>query len=145
MTAPVKDCPQPDYPIRVRAYTPEQIATRESQGLPHHPSGTGWATCSVCDGHGDVCMDGDRTGERALPCTACSGHGFVPDGEPDPLIEMHDARLWRDMPWSGRQYAVHRCIAMRPSIGLLQLAMVERAIRCDVTMRDLVTTARRAA
>lgn len=33
MSTPVKDCPQTDYPIRERAYTPEQIARQGLSGL----------------------------------------------------------------------------------------------------------------
>lgn len=171
MNAQVKDCPQPEYPIRERAYTPEQQAAvgalveysirkrtmtrpqwvaltrgerdaygmRESHRLPHHPDGTGYADCPDCDGLGLYCPASDPSGESDVPCATCRGDGRIPDGWRDPLVVMRATRKWRDMPASGRDYTRARSKALRPSIGMAALRMVESAIGCDLGMRELLT------
>lgn len=55
---------------------------------------------------------------------------------------LHSMNYWRRVRRScdhaGKQYAAHRAVACGPSSGFSQMSMVARAIRCDVTMREMV-------
>jgi hypothetical protein len=112
---------------------------RTERGLPAHPDPSGFVDCLVCKGTG-IHFGFCPSGEDDEPCDACHGEGIVRDGDRDPLIELHEARSGRDLE-SGHyaaRYRAWRKYAMRPSLGLSQLHMVEAAIGCDLTARETV-------
>ena len=133
MSTPVKDCPKPEYPIRERAYTPEQQArrTREDRGLPHHPDGTGWAACPACDGMGETYRENvNPQMQDAIECRECNGTGCIPDGISDPLLDMREPRPWASCLDSCRlRYTRARRRAMQPCAGISRLSMVETALQ----------------
>lgn len=108
-----------------RAWTRRNRATREDQGLPHHPDGTGWATCPDCGGDGiaETVNDsaiGDPAFERDVGCERCYREGMVPDGHEDPFWAMRRNRTrmrqsWRLSPgFASTLYRLDRATAMKP-------------------------------
>jgi len=119
---------------------------REEHDLPHHPDGTGWANCACCGGTGMHYHDRDRTGQSDVPCTLCRGDGVVRDGRRDVLVEMREARRWREsIEYYGAQYTAARAISARHPLGMSQLRLAEAAILCDLAARDAAQAWRSAA
>lgn len=106
-----------------RAWTRQHRADRVAQGLPHHPDGTGWATCPECKGECEFIRndspDGDPQCEYPVPCHLCGGDGEVADGHEDPLLTMRRHRrqmrtAWRASPgFASVMYRLDRERAMR--------------------------------
>lgn len=114
---------------------------RTERGLPHHPDGSGWATCQKCDGAGDhefnLSPNNDPQWDDFETCVDCGGTGYVPDGRgPDPLLLMRARRIPRR--WSGLNdfaYQSARRRAMCPVSGLAQADMLALATRCVTAVR----------
>lgn len=117
---------------------------REDEGLPHHPDGSGWGVCPVCEGTGKYFDPFDDSGQSDDYCSNCNGDGVLPDGFRDPLVRMHEARRLRHMEEYREQYdkAWGRIIAGRNS-GMACLRMCELAVGCEVQARDLVAAMKR--
>lgn len=77
----------------------EQEGPRVERGLPHHPDGSGLASCPHCSGNGvidiahwqpELCT--------STACSLCDGSGLIADGYRDPLLRLRYARQgWRRM------------------------------------------------
>lgn len=106
-----------------RAWTRQHRADRGAQGLPHHPDGSGWATCPECKGAGEQMLNAssidDPQCQYPVPCFYCWGEGSVADGHEDPLLAMrrHRTRMrqsWRRSPgYASTLYRLDRERAMK--------------------------------
>jgi len=86
-----------------RAWTRQHRADRGAQGLPHHPDGSGWATCPECGGDGSFVRNdsaiGDPQQEYDVHCHLCAGEGEIPDGHEDLLHAMRRHRMQMRQSW----------------------------------------------
>lgn len=88
---------------------------RTDRGLPHHPDGSGFAACAVCEGAGELMVTcNDPQDDYPEPCTnsACDD-GYVADGHVDPLIVLRGMRrkvARTRLPWVHARYGelLHR-------------------------------------
>lgn len=125
--------------------------TREARGLPHHPDGTGWATCIACQGSGshefNLSPDNDPQCDDFETCATCDGTGYVPDGRgPDLLMQLQARRL--SYRWSfltDFAYRSARRRAMCPVSGLALADMRALATRCVTEVVARVLEMRGAA
>lgn len=127
---------QPHDIARIRYETARMVEragreTREERGLPHHPDGTGYATCPDCQGAGEhIVNDTDPHGygpdpqrDEEVECPRCRGEGEIEDGHADPILLL-------------RRYRRER-LTRRPLASYFYGAVLQRVITPATLPEDL--------
>lgn len=131
-----------------------QSLCREERNLPHHPDGSGSATCPVCQGAGEIEFNntnphGYGPDPQCDDCAPCPNpdclDGYVKDGEADPILSLRSLRRESiaRRPFAHARYSEARARTYRPA--LCQLRMIEAAIGCTVACDAAVAAWRKAA
>jgi len=122
------------YEYQERRLAARMSLRRTDHGLPHHPDGSGLATCPRCYGTGAI--DRDHWQPElctSATCSLCCGSGYIADGYRDPLLRLRYARQRRRR--DPGAYAWLRQIAMTPR---WQLKLIEAAVGCELSARQAV-------
>ena len=121
----------------------EQAGKRTDRGLPHHPDGSGFASCPRCECTG-VIDHGHWHPEMwtSSTCSLCCGSGFLDDGYRDPLLRLRDARKRRNRLRDPEAYRWLRLICAAPS---WDRRLRQTAVLCEVEARRAVVAWREVA
>lgn len=119
----------------------DSYPSRADRGLPHHPDGSGLATCPRCSGTGVI--DRDHWQPElctSSTCSLCCGEGTTADGYRDPLLRLRYARSRRRR--DPQAYAHLRKFC---AIRVWQLPLIEVCVGCAIATREAVQAWRRVA
>jgi hypothetical protein len=129
------------YEYQERRLAARMSLRRTDRGLPHHPDGSGLATCPRCAGAGVT--DHDHWQPElctSSTCSLCDGSGYIADGYRDPLLRLRYARQRRRR--DPGAYAWLRQVAMTPRY---QLRLNEATVGCELGARRAVQAWRSVA
>lgn len=119
----------------------DSYPSRADRGLPHHPDGSGLATCPRCYGSGVLDRDHWHPELCTSPtCSLCAGSGTIADGYRDPLLRLHYARQRRRRDPQAYAHLRQVCAASRHALRL-----IEAAVGCELAARQAVRAWREVA
>ncbi len=119
----------------------DSYPSRADRGLPHHPDGSGLATCPRCGGCGAI--DRDHWQPElctSATCSLCDGYGYIADGYRDPLLRLRYARQRRRRDPQAYAHLRQVCAASRHALRL-----IEAAVGCEVAANQVVQAWRNVA